>query len=130
MSSPDTGPIGVAATGDVEALVALAPDCVVYAASGPQRGAGAVPDYERLLAAGINVVTSTSTELVFPPAVDPALRERLDAAAQRGGASLYASGIFPGFAVRRARPAADDARSAHRRPAGGRGVVERPLSRR
>jgi len=92
------GPIGVAATDDADALVALAPDCVVYAASGPQRGAGAVPDYERLLEAGINVVTSTSTELVFAPAVDPALRERLDAAAKRGGASLYASGIFPGFA--------------------------------
>lgn len=33
----------------------------------------------------------------IPPA-DPALRERLAAAAVAGGASLYASGIFPGFA--------------------------------
>ena len=46
----------------------------------------------------MNVVTSTSTDLVFPPVADAAVRERLAAAAERGGASLYASGIFPGFA--------------------------------
>lgn len=90
--------LGVLATDDVDALIALVPDCVVYAASGPTRGAGAWPDYERLLAAGINVVTSTSTDLVHPPSADAATRERLEAAAARGGASLYASGIFPGFA--------------------------------
>ena len=91
-------PLGVAATDDVDALLALRPDCVVYAASGPQRGAGAVPDYERLLEAGVNVVTTTSTDLVFPPSADESVRDRLGAAAHRGGASLYASGIFPGFA--------------------------------
>jgi 2,4-diaminopentanoate dehydrogenase len=91
-------PLGVIATDDVDSLIGLAPDCVVYAASGPERGAGAVPDYERLLAAGINVVTTTSTELVHPPSADEALRARLEREAQRGGASLYASGIFPGFA--------------------------------
>ncbi len=91
-------PLGVRATNDVDSLVALAPDCVVYAASGPERGAGAVPDYERLLAAGINVVTTTSTELVHPPSADGAIRERLTSAALLGGSSLYASGIFPGFA--------------------------------
>ncbi len=91
-------PLGVAATGDADLLLGLGPDCVVYAASGPERGAGAVPDYERLLGAGINVVTTTSTDLVYPPAADPALRERLAKAAVAGGASLYASGIFPGFA--------------------------------
>ena len=44
------------------------PDCVVYAASGPERDAGAVPDYLRLLEAGINVVSTSSTSLVYPPA--------------------------------------------------------------
>ncbi|MGV0801367.1 dihydrodipicolinate reductase, partial [Mycolicibacterium elephantis] len=39
--------VGVAATNDADALIALAPDCVVYAASGPKRDAGAVPDYLR-----------------------------------------------------------------------------------
>src|ERR1700761_5107573 len=39
--------IGLAATTDADALIALKPDCVVYAASGPDRDAGAVPDYVR-----------------------------------------------------------------------------------
>ena len=64
-------------------LFALNPDCVIYAASGPERDAGAVPDYERLLAAGINVVTTTSTTLINPLAYVPAHRERLEAAASR-----------------------------------------------
>jgi hypothetical protein len=91
-------PLGIPATDDIDALVDLRPDCVIFAASGPERGAGAVPDYERLLRAGVNVVTTTSTELVYPPATDAALRGRLEAAALAGGVSIYASGIFPGFA--------------------------------
>lgn len=91
-------PIGIAATDDADALIALRPDCVVYAASGPERDVGAVPDYVRLLEAGIHVVTSTSTGLVFPPVYAEPLRVRLEEAAAAGGASLYASGIFPGFA--------------------------------
>jgi hypothetical protein len=47
---------------------------VIYAASGPARDAGAVPDYERLLAAGVNVVTTTSTNLINPLAYVPAHR--------------------------------------------------------
>jgi hypothetical protein len=90
-------PIGVLATNDFDALLALEPDCVVYAASGPERDAGAVADYERLLAAGVNVVTTTSTNLINPPTYPLAHRERLEAAAKTGGASIYASGIEPGF---------------------------------
>jgi 2,4-diaminopentanoate dehydrogenase len=90
-------PIGITASDDVDALLGLEPDCVIYAASGPERDAGAVPDYERLLAAGINVVTTTSTTLVNPLAYDPSHRARLEAAARAGGASIYASGIEPGF---------------------------------
>ncbi len=90
-------PIGVTATNDVDALIALAPDCVIYGASGPERDAGALPDYERILAAGINVVTTTSTTLINPFGYVPAHRERLQAACAAGGSSIYASGIEPGF---------------------------------
>ena len=51
--------LGVAATNDADALIALAPDAVVYAASGPERDGAAVPDYLRLLRAGINVVSTS-----------------------------------------------------------------------
>src|ERR1700746_128873 len=92
-------PVGVTATNDADALIALAPDCVVYSASGPERDAAAVRDYVRLLAAGINVVSTSSTSLVYPPAYfAPDWYNQLDAAAKAGGASFYASGIFPGFA--------------------------------
>jgi 2,4-diaminopentanoate dehydrogenase len=92
-------PMGVTATNGADALIALRPDCVVYAASGPERDAGAVPDYLRLLEAGINVVSTTSTSLVYPPAYySPDWRDQMEAAAKSGNASFYASGIFPGFA--------------------------------
>ena len=61
------GEIGLTATDDVDALLALEPDCVVYAASGPDLDAVAVPDYLRMLAAGVNVVTVSSAGLVYPP---------------------------------------------------------------
>ncbi|OBF84283.1 dihydrodipicolinate reductase, partial [Mycobacterium sp. 852002-51163_SCH5372311] len=47
----------------------------------------------------INVVSTTSTSLVYPPSYfAPDWRNQLEAAALAGGASFYGSGIFPGFA--------------------------------
>jgi 2,4-diaminopentanoate dehydrogenase len=93
-------PIGLAATNDAEALIALKPDCVIYAASGPERDALAIPDYVKLLESGINVVTTSTTRLVNPHAYQPIQwRDQLAAAAKQGQASLYASGIEPGFAA-------------------------------
>lgn len=92
-------PLGLPATDDADALIACKPDCVVYAASGPERDGAAVPDYLRLLEAGINVVSTSSTSLVHPPSYfAPDWRDQLAAAAEAGGASFYVSGIFPGFA--------------------------------
>jgi 2,4-diaminopentanoate dehydrogenase len=93
-------PIGLAATNDVDGLIALKPDCVIYAASGPERDAQAIPDYVKLLEAGINVVTTSTTRLVNPRAYEPVeWRQQLAAAAKQGRVSLYASGIEPGFAA-------------------------------
>jgi 2,4-diaminopentanoate dehydrogenase len=84
-------PLGVIATDDVEALLALAPDCVSYMPYRPD-----VDHVERILDAGINVVT-TMYRLAGTGYGDDVL-ERVEAAAQRGGSSLYASGIYPGHA--------------------------------
>jgi hypothetical protein len=92
------GPIGIAATNDSDALLALRPDCICYAASGPEMDAAANRDHIRFLEAGINVVTVSSAGLVFPPAYDERTRAALEKAALAGGASLYCSGIEPGFA--------------------------------
>lgn len=64
-------PMGPDATNDADALIALQPDCVVYAASGPQRDAGAIPDYLKLLGAGINVVSTSTTSLITPRRISP-----------------------------------------------------------
>jgi hypothetical protein len=92
-------PVGVTATNDVDALLAEGIDCVVYAAQGPEQDAASVPDYVRLLAAGVNVVTTSSWSLIYPPGFDPTWRAQLEEAVAQGGASLYASGIEPGFAA-------------------------------
>lgn len=84
-------PIGVKATRDVEEIVALKSDCVLYM---PQQ---INADHLcRLLESGSNVVT-TRTEFHLASRVDPALRERIEAACQRGGTSLHSTGSSPGF---------------------------------
>jgi hypothetical protein len=92
-------PLGVTATDNLDALLALGADCCCYAASGEARADAAAADIARLLAAGTNVVTTSLPGLVFPPAFDPALRDQLAAACAEGGTSLYVSGIEPGFAA-------------------------------
>ena len=90
-------PIGVKATNDFDALVALRPDAVFYAASGPDRDKAAVLDYVRLLEAGINVVTTTSTHMISPDTYEPEFRDQVEAAARKGNATIHAGGIEPGF---------------------------------
>ena len=92
-------PYGVLTTGSLDDVVALAPDCVCYCGAGPGNEATTLDDYDRLLRAGIDVVTVTTPGLVHPAGFDAATRDRLAAAAAAGGATLYASGIEPGFAA-------------------------------
>lgn len=83
-------PVGVAATDDVEALLALAPDCVVYNPMFPS-----VDELVRILEAGVNVVATaafiTGTNLGTE-------RDRLVGACTRGRSSLFGTGVSPGFA--------------------------------
>jgi hypothetical protein len=83
--------IGVLATDDVEAIIALAPDCVLYMPLHPD-----VDHLERLLGAGINV--ATTAHFMTGRAYGEEARERLEAAAVKGGASLFGSGVNPGYA--------------------------------
>jgi hypothetical protein len=88
----------VAATTDADALLAARPDCVCYSPSGEALDAAAVPDMVRILEAGVNVVTVSTPGLVHPAGYQREWRQQLEAAAARGNATLYASGIEPGFA--------------------------------
>jgi 4-hydroxy-tetrahydrodipicolinate reductase len=91
--------LGVAATTDADALLALRPDCIVYTAMADNRLMEAIEDLRRFLAAGINVVSSSPVFLQFPYGVVPAeLIDPIHAAAAEGGASLFVNGVDPGFA--------------------------------
>jgi hypothetical protein len=94
-----SGPIGVKITGDLDALIAQKPDCAVLGLNGPDLDAIGTPMAEKFLKAGINVVGTTLAGFIYPPAyVNQESRQRLEAAAVEGNASLYMSGIHPGFA--------------------------------
>ena len=91
-------PIGVKTVSSLEDILALKPDCIVYTKSSPQREGAAVPEIEQIMRAGVNVVTTTTSRAVYPPAFEP-WRDSMEAAAQAGKVSFYASGIEPGFAA-------------------------------
>lgn len=82
-------PIGVAATDDVDALLALRPDCVVYNPMWPS-----VDEVVRVLEAGVNVVSTAA--FINGRALGPE-RDRIADACTRGGASMFGTGISPGW---------------------------------
>jgi hypothetical protein len=90
-------PTGIVATDDIDALIALKPDCVVYTAQGETRPMEALEQMSKFLAAGINVAATSMVWLVTPRQADDWLREPLDKACQAGNASLYVNGIDPGY---------------------------------
>src|SRR5262245_54385785 len=92
------GRVGVAATRDEAALLALPAECVVYTATADLRPNEAIQDVCRTLRAGRNVVTSSLVSLVHPDGLGPDVRRTLDEACRAGGVSFFASGIDPGFA--------------------------------
>ena len=84
-------PIGVVATDDVKALLALEPDCVVYTAYRPN-----FDHLVRILESGANVVTTMY--MLAGAGYGDEHAHALRDAALRGGSSLYCSGIYPGHA--------------------------------
>jgi 2,4-diaminopentanoate dehydrogenase len=83
------GPVGVTATNDVDALLAAEPDCVVYNPMWPD-----TDEVVRILEAGVNVV---STAAFVDGSRNPEDRARIIDACERGGSTMFGSGISPGF---------------------------------
>ena len=91
--------LGVAATDDADALLALQPDCIVHTAMADHRLGEALDDLARFLRAGINVVSSGPVFLQYPDGVMPdSMIDPIRRAALDGDASLWVNGIDPGFA--------------------------------
>lgn len=90
---------GISAVADLDALIATKPDAVVYCAMGDTRPVEATNDVRKLLEAGIDVVGSAPGTLQFPWGTMPEkVIDKVEAAAQAGGASVYITGVDPGFA--------------------------------
>lgn len=84
-----TAPLGVTASDDVDALLALRPDCVVYTPKW-----SSVDELVRILEAGVNVVSTAA--FITGDNLGPD-RQRIVDACERGGASMFGTGISPGF---------------------------------
>ena len=85
------GPTGVVATRDVDEIVALGADCVLY-----MPRACDFDEVCRLLASGSNIV-STRGEFHRPASLEPEVRARVEKACAHGGTSIYSTGSSPGF---------------------------------
>lgn len=90
-------PLGVAATDDIDAVLAAAPGAVAYMASGDLRPGDAAADIDRALRAGAVVVTPALYALYDPASAPAEVRDPLDAAAREGSTALFVSGIDPGW---------------------------------
>ncbi|RAY10787.1 dihydrodipicolinate reductase [Actinomadura craniellae] len=89
--------LGVAATDDVDAVLATGPQAVVYAASGDIRPDDALADIVKAIRAGAVVVTPSLYALYDQRNAPPEMREPVLSAVADGGGSLFVSGIDPGW---------------------------------
>jgi hypothetical protein len=86
-----TATTGVTATDNIDDIVELGPDCVLY-----MPNALNLDELCRLLAAGINVVT-TCGAFHHPASMDPDIRAQVHAACEVGGTAVHSTGSSPGF---------------------------------
>jgi 4-hydroxy-tetrahydrodipicolinate reductase len=91
--------LGILATTDRDALIALKPDCIVHTAMADDRVFECIQDLFGFIEAGINVTSSGPVLLQWPEKILPdEMLERLATAGRTTGASLHVNGIDPGWA--------------------------------
>ncbi len=92
------GPIGILATNDIEQILAIEADCVVYNALGetwdPNKS---LEDICRLLESGKNVVSTAVSRHIHTEALALEDREKLELACKKGSTTFHSTGINPGF---------------------------------
>jgi 4-hydroxy-tetrahydrodipicolinate reductase len=94
------GPIGLTATDDVDALIALKPDALVHYGPTAAQADANIDLITRFLRAGIDVCSTAMTPWVWPHMSlnPPSWITPIDEACATGGASCFTTGIDPGFA--------------------------------
>lgn len=84
-------PTGVIASSDVDSLLDLKPDCVVYTPKFNN-----IDEIEKILSAGVNIVATAG--FITGHSFGAEGRARVQAAGERGGSSIFGSGMNPGVA--------------------------------
>lgn len=90
---------GVAATDDWRAVLAGRPDAVIYTATADTRPEEAGADLMACLEAGINVVSSAFYAFLHPGSAAAEVLAPINAVCEKSGASLFVSGIDPGWVM-------------------------------
>jgi hypothetical protein len=93
-------PVGIAATDDAEALVALQPDALVHFGPTAAHAQDNIRDIGTFLRAGIDVCSTSMTPWVWPTMSlnPPSWIDPITEACEAGGSSCFTTGIDPGFA--------------------------------
>jgi 4-hydroxy-tetrahydrodipicolinate reductase len=93
-------PVGLAATDNLESLVALKPDALVHYGPTAAHPLDNIRDIGAFLSAGIDVCSTAMTPWVWPAMTQnrPEWIAPITDACEEGGASCFTTGIDPGFA--------------------------------
>ncbi|UDY22254.1 diacylglycerol kinase [Nocardioides sp. Kera G14] len=90
---------GIRAIDSLDAGIALGPDVATYCAIGETRFFEALADVQKLAEAGINVAATSPVTLIWPWGTLPdSMIDPIDEAARKGGVSVFATGVDPGWA--------------------------------
>lgn len=90
-------PVGLRASRDRDATLALPADAVAYFGPSAIHAATNLENLSLALRAGKNVVETTMGAFQNPKRVSPEMREPIEAACAEGGVSFFSGGIDPGF---------------------------------
>ncbi|MEM9253893.1 MAG: dihydrodipicolinate reductase [Pseudomonadota bacterium] len=93
------GKTGVLASNDAAAMIATGPDAVIYTATADTRPEEAMADLLHCLDAGVNVVSTAFYSFLHPDSAPEEVLEPVNAACGKSGASLFVSGIDPGWVM-------------------------------
>jgi len=92
------GKIGLKATRDADAALAVGADAMAYFGPTAQYAAENIENMCKAMKAGMDVVSTSMTPFVYPKACPPGMIERIEEVCRETGKSCFTTGIDPGFA--------------------------------
>jgi hypothetical protein len=93
------GPIGVAATTDIDEIMSLGADCHLFMLMGhrPKAVRSAIAQLAAILEAGQNVSQTSLVPLYYPDYAPAEMRDPIEEACRIGGSRCYSTGVYPGL---------------------------------